>query len=336
VQEAGDTHNIPFQFAGKQFDAESGFYYFGARYYNPRTGIFVSTDPALGRKLLDLPEDPGKPSGLDTFAPSFLNLYNYADDQPLTKVDPDGQAAVPLTTFRLRAIARAQGIGAGLTGILFNRAVGRAFQEFANTSLGLTENFTPYPSPARAAYGGAPTVIPDAVRNITKIDVTLTWYGAQRITTTTYPNSSFFEVKAVNGTLNLSSSGQQIRGLIDVAARSPAGAATGPDRVLPTITFITTANTIIGPDVLAEATRRGVAVWQVVAYEVPGGAGGAQIGFSPAVPLNPQVFPSRGVLETIWDGPYIPVPPIGGSGPGTLGPASGGGPPLQPDPVTVE
>ncbi len=337
VQEASDTHNIPYQFGGKQYDAESGFYYFGARYYNPRTGIFVSTDPALSRKLQDLPEDPAKPSGLDTFAPSFLNLYNYADDEPLTKVDPDGQQAVPLTTFRLRAIARAAGVGAGLPpGVLFNRAVGRAFQEFANNALGLTENFTPYPSPVRAAYGGPPTVIPDAVRNITRVDITMTWHGME-MTSTTYPNSSFFEVKAVNGTLNLSSSNQQIRGLVDIAARSPAGAATGPDRVLPTITFITTANTIIGPDVLAEATRRGVAVWQVVAYEVPGSAGGTQIGFGPALPLNPQVFPSRGLLRTIIDGPYVPVPPIvGGASPGTLGPANGGGPPLQPDPVIVE
>lgn len=97
VQEASDTNNIPFGFTGSEFDPESGFYYMGARYYNPVTGIFESPDPALTRKLQDLP------SGIDTFAPSFLNEYNYADDQPLTKTDPSGlddqrinpQASVP-------------------------------------------------------------------------------------------------------------------------------------------------------------------------------------------------------------------------------------------------
>jgi RHS repeat-associated protein len=336
VQEASDTQNIPFQFAGKPFDPESGFYYMGARYYDPRTGIFESPDPALVRKLADLPEDPSKPSGLDTFAPSFLDLYNYADDQPLTKVDPDGQQAVPLTTYRLRAIATAAGIGAGLTGVQFNRAVGRAFQEFANNALGLTENFTPFPSPARAAAtGGSPAaVIPDAVRDITKIEIDYKWGFIPQYSSTTFPNSSFFEVKAVAGVLSLSYSNSQIRGLIDVAARSPASGDTGPDRVLPTITFITTGNTVIGPDVLAEATRRGVAIWQVIAYETPG-SGGSQVGFTPALPLNPQVFPTRGFFGQMFD-PYIPVPPLGGAAPGTLGPASSGGPPLQPDPVVVQ
>ncbi len=51
VQEASDTNNIPFGFAGKAFDPESGFYYFGARYYNPVTGMFESPDPALVHKL---------------------------------------------------------------------------------------------------------------------------------------------------------------------------------------------------------------------------------------------------------------------------------------------
>jgi len=329
VQEASDTHNIPFQFAGKMFDPESGFYYMGARYYNPVTGIFESPDPALVRKLQDLPEDPSKSSGPDTFAPSFLDLYNYADDEPLTKVDPTGQQAVPLTTFRLRAIAASAGIGAGLTGVQFNRAVGRAFQEFALNALRLNpENFTLFPSPARAAAtGGLPAgVIPDAVKNIRVVDIS--WFIPE---TTVYPNSSFFEVKAVNGVLGLGSSNSQIRGLIDVAARSAAGMATGPDAPLPTVTFITTANTLIGPDVIAEATRRGVALWQVIAYEVPGPGGTTGIGFSPAIPLNPAVFP-----KGTWLDPYIPIPPVGGAAPGTLGPAGRAGPPLQPDPTEVQ
>ena len=44
---------------------------------------------------------------------------------------------------------------------------------------------------------------------------------------------------------------------------------------------------------------------------------------------------TRGFFGQMFD-PYIPVPPVGGASPGTLGPASRGGPPLQPDPVEVQ
>ena len=81
---------------------------------------------------------------------------------------------------------------------------------------------------------------------------------------------------------------------------------------------------------ISEATRRGVALWQVTAYETQG-PNGTQIGFFPAVPLNPQIFP-----KGTWLDPYVPVPPSLGAPPATLGPASSGGAPLQPDPVIVQ
>jgi RHS repeat-associated protein len=323
VEEDSNTQRTPFLFSGKELDEDTQLYYFGARYYDPKTGVWQSPDPALERRLQDLPEDASKSaSNLDTASPSFLNLYNYADANPLGKVDPDGRQAVPLTTVQLRAIARSQGIGAGLSGVQFNRAVGRAFQEFALNSLGLVENFTPFPSPARAAAtGGLPAaVIPDAVTAVKKVE--LRWYFWP--TVTEYPNSSFYEVKAVAGVINLSYSNHQIRGLIDVAARSPAGMGVGPKRPLPIITFVTTADTVIGPDVLAEATRRGVAIWQSIAVAVPNGQGGTQIAFGPYIPLNPGVYGGTAAL------------PAGGAPPGTIGPAHSGGPPGDPDPAEVQ
>jgi RHS repeat-associated protein len=58
-------------FTGKERDAESGNDYFGARYYNPNTGRFLSEDPI----------------GFDGSGP---NLYAYADDDPIYWVDPFG------------------------------------------------------------------------------------------------------------------------------------------------------------------------------------------------------------------------------------------------------
>lgn len=67
----------PTHFTDKERDVESGLDYFGARYYSSSTGRFMSPDP----------------SGLvyaDPKNPQSLNLYSYAQNNPLTNVDPTG------------------------------------------------------------------------------------------------------------------------------------------------------------------------------------------------------------------------------------------------------
>lgn len=83
--------NTAYEFAGKELDEETQLYYFGARYYDPRTSVWESPDPALPDNLAKLPGQNGSP-GTDVAAVSFLNLYNYADANPLTKTDPDGRS----------------------------------------------------------------------------------------------------------------------------------------------------------------------------------------------------------------------------------------------------
>ena len=36
---------MPYKFNGKEFDEETGLYYYGARYMNPRTGLWYGVDP---------------------------------------------------------------------------------------------------------------------------------------------------------------------------------------------------------------------------------------------------------------------------------------------------
>ena len=38
------NHPNPFMFTGRQFDVETGLYYYRARYYNPYIGRFLQTD----------------------------------------------------------------------------------------------------------------------------------------------------------------------------------------------------------------------------------------------------------------------------------------------------
>jgi RHS repeat-associated protein len=39
---------MPFRFTGKELDEETGLYYYGARYLDPKTSRWISGDPALG------------------------------------------------------------------------------------------------------------------------------------------------------------------------------------------------------------------------------------------------------------------------------------------------
>ena len=40
-----NSYNSPFKFNAKELDDETGNYYYGARYYNPKTSIWLSVDP---------------------------------------------------------------------------------------------------------------------------------------------------------------------------------------------------------------------------------------------------------------------------------------------------
>ena len=64
------------KFTGKELDSETGLglYYFGARYYDPGIGRFVTPDP-------------GQP---DLNDPQTLNPYAYCLNNPLRYVDPTG------------------------------------------------------------------------------------------------------------------------------------------------------------------------------------------------------------------------------------------------------
>ena len=45
IEERNNKWNTPYLFNAKELDEETGLYYYGARYYDPRVSLWLSTDP---------------------------------------------------------------------------------------------------------------------------------------------------------------------------------------------------------------------------------------------------------------------------------------------------
>ena len=47
VDEHSSTEEMPYKLNGKEFDQETGLYYYGARYMNPVTSLWYGVDPHI-------------------------------------------------------------------------------------------------------------------------------------------------------------------------------------------------------------------------------------------------------------------------------------------------
>ncbi len=79
IEERNNVWNTPYLFNAKELDEETGMYYYGARYYEPRLSLWISTDPMQEKT-------PGCTS------------YAYCSNKPIIATDPDGNWAflIPL------------------------------------------------------------------------------------------------------------------------------------------------------------------------------------------------------------------------------------------------
>jgi RHS repeat-associated protein len=93
---AWDSDVVNYGYTGRQFDSESGEYYYRARMYNPATGRFTTRDP-LGL------------NGGDN------NLYRYVGNNPLVFVDSTGKLSVTDGAITIvAAVVVGTGVGAGV------------------------------------------------------------------------------------------------------------------------------------------------------------------------------------------------------------------------------
>ena len=72
VDEHSSSEDLPYKFNGKQFDEETGLYYYGARYMNPMASIWYGVDPLVEKY------------------PSVCG-YVYCMENPTKLIDPNGK-----------------------------------------------------------------------------------------------------------------------------------------------------------------------------------------------------------------------------------------------------
>ena len=78
---------LPFRFTGKELDEETGLYYYGARYLDPKYSRWLSGYPALGDYISK--DYDGVSGGI--YNTTNLNVYHYGGNNPITYTDPDGR-----------------------------------------------------------------------------------------------------------------------------------------------------------------------------------------------------------------------------------------------------
>ncbi|AGT44075.1 RHS repeat domain-containing protein [Treponema pedis] len=76
---------LPFRFTGKELDEETGLYYYGARYLDPKYSRWLSGDPALNDYMAGSSVGEGGIYNTVNF-----NVYHYGGNNPIKYVDPTG------------------------------------------------------------------------------------------------------------------------------------------------------------------------------------------------------------------------------------------------------
>lgn len=93
-QQEPTSYVNPYKYNAKELDSETGFYYYGARYYNPRISIWYGVDPlAVYNPVLEKQfyGDGQHNGGVYNFG--NLNPYIYCYQNPIRYSDPNGKQA---------------------------------------------------------------------------------------------------------------------------------------------------------------------------------------------------------------------------------------------------
>ena len=120
-----------FRFNGKEWDEETGNFYYGARYYDPQVSVWLSVDPLAS-------EFP------------HVSPYNFSLNNPINLVDPDGMAPVGPGYYKASVNLR-------MVGFWIRHAYEAEKIGFANNSTNISSNSARFSS--RGASPSSPTSV---------------------------------------------------------------------------------------------------------------------------------------------------------------------------------
>jgi RHS repeat-associated protein len=146
IEERNNVWNTPYLFNAKELDEETGLYYYGARYYEPRVSQFLSVD-----KFTE--EYPS------------LSAYNYCANNPIKFIDFRGDSIVTPNMTKAERKSYLRQIKDNSDGSLLFKALYKSLEESKNTfyvEYGKTVDIDSKSGPVRGQFspskGGGGTI----------------------------------------------------------------------------------------------------------------------------------------------------------------------------------
>ena len=134
-------------FAKGELDEETGLYYYGARYLDPKYSRWLSGDPAVGEYIPKAPIDAeakkhneNLPGMGGVFNTVNLQVYHYAGNNPVKYIDPDGRIAVVDDATVIVVVGAGLLLTAGVISIANNRSYKDAVSDLASQAGELGKN----------------------------------------------------------------------------------------------------------------------------------------------------------------------------------------------------
>ena len=122
---------LPYKFTSKELDEETGLYYYGARYLDPKYSRWLSTDSALGDYVSKNSRGQG-----GIFNTLNLSLYHYGNNNPIRYTDPSGESVMDWIHAGLDAVGFIPGIGDIADGV--NAVLYLCEGDYSNAALSAT------------------------------------------------------------------------------------------------------------------------------------------------------------------------------------------------------
>ena len=108
-EEHSTSKTMPYLFNGKELDSETNLTYFGARYLDMKTSLWLNTDPLSGYNPIQETEHyiDGQHNG-GIYNPMNMATYSYTYQNPIKYIDPNGKQTDAIASYFQ---GKLQGIG---------------------------------------------------------------------------------------------------------------------------------------------------------------------------------------------------------------------------------